>query len=274
MSIAAESAEDEGSRCSRGCDDDPASLPDLVTSTRCSRHSIGGQRERCRNSAGLPNRNQWVAWKRVQRPGQPKPEGAAARPRPRAHGVLHERADLGDVRAGSRRARRPRRCRDRVRADIGGRHRRHRPRRLPPRGRCNGAELDSTTLGAWIAALNSYTEISPSGRGLRIIGRATFPEAGKGERKRGPFEAYSYDRFLTITGNVFEGFDQLRDMPQDVLDAFHAAAFPKPEPRPLPMGEPTPVTNLDDGRGRRSSVRSEERPRGTAALERRHLRPR
>ena len=44
----------------------------------------------------------------------------------------------------------------------------------------------------------SYTEISPSGTGIRIIGRGTLP-GGKG-RKCGPVEAYTTGRFVTMTG--------------------------------------------------------------------------
>lgn len=51
---------------------------------------------------------------------------------------------------------------------------------------------------------NSYTEITPSGKGLHIIIRGKLP--GKG-RKKGKFEVYDRGRFFTFTGNVFDGND-------------------------------------------------------------------
>ena len=53
-----------------------------------------------------------------------------------------------------------------------------------------------------IEKLDSYTEISPSGTGVRIIVRAKLPHGG---RKKGHFEIYDRDRYLTITGHQIEG---------------------------------------------------------------------
>jgi hypothetical protein len=53
------------------------------------------------------------------------------------------------------------------------------------------------------AQSNSYAELSPSGKGVHIIGRASIPSG----RKRGSMEIYSSQRFMTMTGNV------LRDAP-------------------------------------------------------------
>lgn len=70
-----------------------------------------------------------------------------------------------------------------------------------------GIDLDycrdhkTSRLKGWaqqlIEDLNSYTEISPSGRGIRIIIKGSLPP---GRRRRGPVELYSELRFLTITG--------------------------------------------------------------------------
>ena len=46
---------------------------------------------------------------------------------------------------------------------------------------------------------DAYVEISPSGRGLHIWGRA--PEAPG--RRRGGLEAYSAGRYITVTGRVY-----------------------------------------------------------------------
>jgi hypothetical protein len=49
-----------------------------------------------------------------------------------------------------------------------------------------------------IRYFNSYTEISPSGSGIRIFVKATLPPYG---RKKGNFEVYKSGRYLTLTGH-------------------------------------------------------------------------
>jgi hypothetical protein len=51
-----------------------------------------------------------------------------------------------------------------------------------------------------VAEFASYTELSPSGRGIRIFCKASLP--GKGT-KRGAYEIYGEGRYLTVTGNVY-----------------------------------------------------------------------
>jgi putative DNA primase/helicase len=52
-----------------------------------------------------------------------------------------------------------------------------------------------------IKALDSYTELSPSGTGVHIIAKGRIPRSGR----RGPVEMYSQDRFFAITGRVLGG---------------------------------------------------------------------
>jgi putative DNA primase/helicase len=54
----------------------------------------------------------------------------------------------------------------------------------------------------YVRLLDSYTEISPSGTGLRIFLRGRLPGPG---RKKGPVEVYDRDRFLSVTGNRLGG---------------------------------------------------------------------
>ena len=51
-----------------------------------------------------------------------------------------------------------------------------------------------------ITSINGYTEYSPSGRGLKIIGRGTVPGAGTHPKGIGIFDR---DRFFTITGQLY-----------------------------------------------------------------------
>lgn len=65
--------------------------------------------------------------------------------------------------------------------------------------------LDGGTLAPWAAEVvaahpDAYVEVSPSGTGLHVWGRA--PES-RGWR-RGGVEAYSSGRYITVTGRVWQ----------------------------------------------------------------------
>lgn len=60
----------------------------------------------------------------------------------------------------------------------------------------------------FIHALQSYAELSPSGKGIHIICRGSLP---KGGRRRGCVEMYDTGRFFTVTGNGFGGYSDIRD---------------------------------------------------------------
>jgi len=88
---------------------------------------------------------------------------------------------------------------------------------------------------AIVEAFATYTEPSPSGTGLHLIGRGIIP----GDRNRtGKIEMYDRGRFFTMTGNPLDGYDQITDC-QDALDVFYAATFPTPAP-----GSPRPASTL------------------------------
>jgi len=84
------------------------------------------------------------------------------------------------------------------------------------------------TIEPWakkiIDALDGYTESSPSGRGVHIIVKGRAPN-----KRRGRLEAYSAERFFTLTGNVIEG--SRRSMPErrDCLNALMARIFAEPK---------------------------------------------
>lgn len=88
---------------------------------------------------------------------------------------------------------------------------------------------------AIVERFGSYAELSPSGRGLHIIGkgRAIFPDDGNsqwGRRQAGlmgfkSFEVYNESRYLTVTGHVLDGYGEVADV-QDVLDAMTAKLWP------------------------------------------------
>lgn len=90
----------------------------------------------------------------------------------------------------------------------------------------DGCIHDDGGMAPWAAdvvgKLNSYTEISPSGRGLRVFVRGTLPPGG---RRRGPIEMYDNLRFLTVTGNHLSGTPATIENRQDQLLTVHRQIF-------------------------------------------------
>lgn len=66
---------------------------------------------------------------------------------------------------------------------------------------CLSTTEEWETAKEMVRTFNSYTEISPSGNGIHIIGRATLE---KGFRS-GRLEVYPSGRYFTVTGNTFCG---------------------------------------------------------------------
>jgi len=56
---------------------------------------------------------------------------------------------------------------------------------------------------AIIREMNSYAEYSPSGTGIRIFIKASLPPGSR--NRKGQFEVYSQDRYVTVTGHRIEG---------------------------------------------------------------------
>lgn len=69
-------------------------------------------------------------------------------------------------------------------------------------------DLDTGALAPWgalvVTALASYTEVSPSGTGVKIFVRGSLPEPGKGIKKA-DIEVYDRRRFFTVTGQHLTG---------------------------------------------------------------------
>jgi len=69
----------------------------------------------------------------------------------------------------------------------------------------------------------TYTEWSPSGRGIHVIGRSGLRLRG---RKEGPVELYMEGRYFTVTGNILNGSPpEVREVPDDRLLAFSGRHF-------------------------------------------------
>ena len=69
--------------------------------------------------------------------------------------------------------------------------------------RCRDAETGH--IAPWaqtiVRRLDTYTEVTPSGTGLHIIGKGTLPP---GQRRTGSIEMYDQKRFFTVTGQALE----------------------------------------------------------------------
>lgn len=95
-----------------------------------------------------------------------------------------------------------------------------------------------------VAALPTYCEVSPSGRGLRLFGFGKLPQGG---RRKGKIEMYESGRYLTVTGNRFNGHDALADITSEIA-AVHARIFAaKPHAASPPVDtKPTGALDLSD----------------------------
>jgi putative DNA primase/helicase len=93
---------------------------------------------------------------------------------------------------------------------------------LDPRWGIVGVDLDHVSEHKWqadriVKALNSYTEQTPSGDGLRIFVKGTLPE---GRRRRDWIEMYVARRFLTVTGQHVEGTPETIKTSPHLLDVW------------------------------------------------------
>jgi putative DNA primase/helicase len=72
-------------------------------------------------------------------------------------------------------------------------------------------------------SLGSYTEWSPSGHGVHVIGRSGLQLKG---RKKGSIELYMKGRYFTITGRMVNGSTtQIQDIPEDRMMDFFRRHF-------------------------------------------------
>ena len=62
----------------------------------------------------------------------------------------------------------------------------------------NSGNISDPKVREFVETLSSYTEISPSGKGLRVFAFGKLPDGG---RKKGGYECYSSGRYLTLTGH-------------------------------------------------------------------------
>lgn len=125
---------------------------------------------------------------------------------------------------------------------------------LSPQDNFTGIDLDKCrdpqtgAIEPWaqniIKGINSYTEVSPSGTGIRIFVKdAQLPEHG---RKRGKIEIYESGRYLTLTGHRVEGTPETIEGRQDQVIRFHKAVFDQKPKEAQEKPVPPAVLNRSD----------------------------
>ena len=91
--------------------------------------------------------------------------------------------------------------------------------------------------------IESYTEFSPSGTGIRILANAVLPA---GRRKKDNIEVYDEFRYLTITGHHRAGHPETIEPRQSAVDAFHHRIFAETKSEARAPRFPRAPRNLED----------------------------
>ena len=173
--------------------------------------------------AELRERAQWVAWKYVQREGEPKPTKVPINARTGRNASTTDPSTWSTYLEANAYA-------DLTGAADGIGY------VLSETDPYSGVDLDhcrdpeTGTVETWakvvIRKLASYTEISPSLTGMRIFVRGELPPHG---RHKGSIEVYSKARFLTITGMRYGAAPSSINLRQDELTAWHHEVFGEPK---------------------------------------------
>lgn len=97
-----------------------------------------------------------------------------------------------------------------------------------------------------VKALDSYTEITPSGNGIRIWISAKLPPGHKCRGKLGDkqIEIYSRERFFTLTGNRLAGTPTTIEPRQAELEQVYAGIFGEP-PHETPKAAPAATDGME-----------------------------
>lgn len=91
--------------------------------------------------------------------------------------------------------------------------------------------------------IDSYTEITVSGTGLRIWLQGVLPP---GKRRVGHIEMYDSVRFFTVTGHILAGSPGEVLLRQAALTALHEDVFPPSPPQPSARKSPNVPLSLSD----------------------------
>ncbi len=93
-----------------------------------------------------------------------------------------------------------------------------------------------------VAMLDSYTEYSPSGKGLHIFVKGDIPVAG---RKKGFIEMYKAKRYFTMTGNVYGAEKPINERTAQVMQLFDKYFSDSKSEKPADSNNPCISTGKD-----------------------------
>ncbi len=85
-----------------------------------------------------------------------------------------------------------------------------------------------------VKLMDSYTEISPSGKGLHILFRLKMPLSEIGPRRKNDeigLEIYDSRRYLTVTGNVFREGKPIAERTEELRRVYSKYMAEKPKPK-------------------------------------------
>ncbi|MBA2693952.1 MAG: hypothetical protein H0U65_15915 [Rubrobacter sp.] len=105
--------------------------------------------------------------------------------------------------------------------------------------------------GELVRRFDSYTEITPSGKGLRIWIRATKPA---GRCSKPGLEVYDSGRYFTVSGRILAGSRKTIEERQSELEALIAEEFPTPEQTERGERQPYAGTPGNPGRGEKLDI--------------------
>jgi primase-polymerase (primpol)-like protein len=116
-----------------------------------------------------------------------------------------------------------------------------------------GIDLDdcrqpsSGTIAPWaldyIRHLNTYTEVSPSGTGVKCILEGSLPP---GRRRTKSIEFYDTSRYFTITGRVINGFRDISVRPVELRYLYRSICGATSAPEHIPAYTPPTDLQVDD----------------------------
>jgi putative DNA primase/helicase len=112
---------------------------------------------------------------------------------------------------------------------------------------CRDAQTGVVAPGAYkiVIFMNSYTEISPSGKGLHTWVIAELPDKSKG-RRRHKLEIYNQSRFICVTGNHLEETPLTLESRQAELNTIYQRFFPPKPVRQDPQACQTVPISISD----------------------------
>lgn len=94
----------------------------------------------------------------------------------------------------------------------------------------DAGEIIDSDIQTEIERLNSYTEISPSGKGLHVFVKGTRAPDMKAGKRRGCRELYFFDRYLTITGRLWKNSTPIiREIEPELLKEIYRKVDPPKE---------------------------------------------